>query len=216
MQTFFFTSKSAEFVGMFRNKSLPSIQDGVWRSHTTGAGWLSRSISYRLSCLWSWVPRCEDCELGCGCWTKSRGKTPQIIHLFIGFGTIIFHPSILGFFPLFLETPILWFEYTCWFEKTEIYYRWIWIWLLGYRWVNDLFRWGSFLIYFVSMGLTSHGGSFLSLWAWKMSFLLGRPPARCELLVLGRVIVGHLSDWFQLQKEGPSWWCFVWYFHFEP
>ena len=33
------------------------------------------------------------------------GKPPQIIHLFIGFGTIIFKKSILGVFPpLFLET----------------------------------------------------------------------------------------------------------------
>ncbi len=40
------------------------------------------------------------------------GKTgenfpPQIIHLFIGFGTMKFSPSILGGkIPLFLETPI--------------------------------------------------------------------------------------------------------------
>ena len=40
-----------------------------------------------------------------GCWTKNRGgKHPQIIHLFIGFGTIIFTIHF-GVFPLFLETP---------------------------------------------------------------------------------------------------------------
>ena len=34
------------------------------------------------------------------------GKLPKSSHLFIEFGTII-TPSILGFFPLFLETPML-------------------------------------------------------------------------------------------------------------
>ena len=41
-----------------------------------------------------------------GCQPKNRGgKTPQIIHLFIGLEPL-FSPSILGVFPLFLETPI--------------------------------------------------------------------------------------------------------------
>ena len=31
--------------------------------------------------------------------SKNSGKTPQIIHLFIGFGTMIFSPSILGAHP---------------------------------------------------------------------------------------------------------------------
>ena len=38
---------------------------------------------------------------------KIGGFTPQIIHLFIGF-SINYKPSILGVFPLFLETPISW------------------------------------------------------------------------------------------------------------
>ena len=38
---------------------------------------------------------------------KIGGKlTPQIIHLFIGFGTIIFTIHFGGKNPLFLETPI--------------------------------------------------------------------------------------------------------------
>lgn len=70
-----FTSKTAEFLRSFEQATQNSMQDGVGRSHTTGVGWLSRSISDRFSCLWSWVPRvdlswiyvrrCEDCELGC-------------------------------------------------------------------------------------------------------------------------------------------------------
>ena len=39
-----------------------------------------------------------------GCQPKNMGLNPQIIHLFIGF--LLFSPSILGGFRLFLETPI--------------------------------------------------------------------------------------------------------------
>ena len=47
--------------------------------------------------------RDEDPHMGV---SKNRGKTPQIIHF-----NRVFHyfsPSILGVFPLFLETPIFW------------------------------------------------------------------------------------------------------------
>ena len=54
-----FTSKTAEFLRSFEQATQNSMQDGVGRSHTTGAGWLSRSISDRFSCLWSWVPRVD-------------------------------------------------------------------------------------------------------------------------------------------------------------
>ena len=44
---------------------------------------------------------------GCGCFQKINGKTPQIIHLFIGFGTMIFTIHFGGKkIPLFLETPM--------------------------------------------------------------------------------------------------------------
>ncbi len=57
------------------------------------------------------VPSCKTCSPHIstktdGCWTKNRGVSPQIIHLFIGF-PINSKPSIWGVFPLFLvQHPI--------------------------------------------------------------------------------------------------------------
>ena len=50
---------------------------------------------------WKWT---SDCIYIYGCQPKNMGLNPQIIHLFIGF--LLFSPSILGGFRLFLETPI--------------------------------------------------------------------------------------------------------------
>ena len=48
-----------------------------------------------------------------GCWTKNSGKTPQIIHLFIGF-SIIFTIHFGGFPPIFGNTHISSFSWFNW------------------------------------------------------------------------------------------------------
>ena len=49
--------------------------------------------SHHLAVLYNPLYGCLNQKLGGG-W-----ETPQIIHLFVGFGTIFFSPSILGGFP---------------------------------------------------------------------------------------------------------------------
>ena len=60
------------------------------------------------SCQAEWVPGFRNHEVKTNHHmgvSKKNGKTPQIIHLFIGLEPL-FSPCILGSFPLFLETPI--------------------------------------------------------------------------------------------------------------